>query len=248
MGSIKVNHLTKEYFDQAHPLKVVHDLSFECNENDFFCILGKSGCGKSSLLKMIGGFDTDYQGQILCNDKDVSQPSKEIFLIFQDDHQLFPWKTILNNILIPMKKCFPNENIDLLKEKALAYLKIVELEDYIDYYPNKLSGGMKQRVAIARALALEPSVLLMDEPFSSLDAQTRENLQDLLINIWQKTKTTILFVTHDIDEAIKLSSHILIMGHAPYSHIDTIANPLSFPRNSEHPDFIAIKTGIRQML
>jgi len=248
MSLIAINNLSKEYLLKRESKSIINNFSMSCNENDFYCIVGKSGCGKSTLLKIIAGFDKDYSGSVMSNNLKVDSPSTERFMIFQDDNQLFPWKTVFENVFLPLRKSYSSIDKAILKDKVYEYLDLVGLKDYASYYPHQLSGGMKQRVAIARALSLEPLVLLMDEPFCSLDALTREALQNLLIDIRKKTNTTIIFVTHDIEEAIKLSTHILIMDFPPNSVLEVINNDLSFTDDEFSTDFSNLYKHIRNKL
>jgi ABC-type nitrate/sulfonate/bicarbonate transport system ATPase subunit len=193
---IKLNGITKEYQHENGKVKVLDNLSLEVPSGDFVSVIGPSGCGKTTLLKYIAGFDD-------------GKPSKEIFMIFQDSNQLFPWRTLGSNLSYAIRKTNKEIRKDEAVKKAMAALEEVGLLDFYDYYPHQLSGGMKQRGALARALAVESKVLLMDEPFSSLDKENKEIAYELLLKIWRKKKLTIIFVTHDLEEAKRLSGQIL---------------------------------------
>lgn len=194
---IKLNGITKEYHHEDGKIKVLDNLSLEVPSGHFVSVIGPSGCGKTTLLKLIGGFDSD------------AKPSKEIFMIFQDSNQLFPWRTLGSNLSYAIMKTNKGIGKDKAAEKAKVALEEVGLLDFYDYYPHQLSGGMKQRGALARALAVESKVLLMDEPFSSLDKDNKEIAYELLLKIWREKKLTIIFVTHDLEEAKRLSGQIL---------------------------------------
>jgi len=194
---IKLNGITKEYQHEDGKIKVLDNLSLEVPSGNFVSVIGPSGCGKTTLLKLIGGFDSD------------AKPSKEIFMIFQDSNQLFPWRTLGSNLSYAIMKTNKGIEKDNAAERAKAALDEVGLFDFYDYYPHQLSGGMKQRGALARALAVESKVLLMDEPFSSLDQENKEIAYELLLKIWREKKLTIIFVTHDLEEAKRLSGQIL---------------------------------------
>ncbi len=248
MTFLRIENLDKTYTVNKEKKTIIHDFNLSCKQHDFICIIGKSGCGKSTLLKIIGGFDSQYSGQVKINDEKILSPNIDKILIFQDFNQLFPWKTVKENVLFPLKVNQKKKNFDSIDAVADKYIEMVGLRDYHHYYPHQLSGGMKQRVALARALALEPIVLLMDEPFSSLDALTRESLQGLLHEIWKKIKSTIIFVTHDIKEAIKLSTKIVIMGLPPDSTKYVIDNTLPFPRGEMDSTHLSFYNEIRGFL
>lgn len=216
-------------------LVVLEDIDLEITEGEFFIILGPSGCGKSTLLRTIGGFER-FEGSVKIDDFEVSQPRKDIVMVFQDFNQLFPWKTVLNNVTFALSKINGHKHVEN-KERALQFLEVVGLTKFKDYYPHQLSGGMKQRVAIARALAVQPKVLLMDEPFASLDAQTRTILQSELLNLWHEFKITVVFVTHNIQEAIILGDTILVMSSSPGRIKQIYRNELDRPRRPDKQGF-----------
>lgn len=209
---LEIKNLTKVFIQNGNKLEVHRNLSFGVNKGEFLCILGPSGCGKSTLLKEIAGFEKKDSGYITLNGNEISKTEINRIMVFQDFDQLFPWKTVLQNVIFPLKlNKIGNSNFE--KERiARKYLAMVKLEDFCDYYPHQLSGGMKQRVALIRALVIKPEILLMDEPFGSVDAQTRDELQNMLLSIWRRFNVTIIFVTHDIHEAILLSNRIIVMG------------------------------------
>ncbi|MGN0649481.1 MAG: ABC transporter ATP-binding protein [Oscillospiraceae bacterium] len=222
------NHATKELFTS------LKNISLETDTNEFVCLLGPSGCGKSTILKLIAGLQTPDGGKIIVDGSEVKKPGNNIGVVFQD-YALFPWKTVRKNISIGLDiKHVPKAQIN---EKVDWAIKLVGLEKFAEYYPHQLSGGMKQRVAIARALVLDSKVLLMDEPFGALDAFTRMNLQDDLIELWQKQKFAAIFVTHDVDEAVYLADRVIVMTPSPGEIKKTFKIELSRPRVRTSPDF-----------
>lgn len=233
---LKVTNLSKRYLEP--PVQALKDVNFEVNDGDFFCIIGPSGCGKSTTLRLIAGFEKPTEGTVLLDSKQVREPGPDRAMVFQDLNQLFPWKTTFKNVVYPLKVNKLYSNSQDRSENAKKYLRMVGLTENFDTaFPHQLSGGMKQRVAIARALALDPKVLLMDEPFGSIDAQTRTGLQVELLRIWDETKKTILFVTHNIEEAILLGTRILVLGTNPGRVLQIFNNPLPRPRIPTDPDF-----------
>lgn len=190
----------------------VSDVNLQVKEGEFLTVVGPSGCGKSTLLDLLGGLTKPSKGRIMINEKEVTGPGLDRAIVFQQ-YALYPWRTALQNVLFGLEaKGTPkNERI----QQAKYYMDLVGLSQFYDHYPHELSGGMKQRVAIARSLAYDPEVLLMDEPFAALDAQTRENLQEELLHIWRKKKKTIIFITHGIDEAVYLGQRIAVLTSNP---------------------------------
>jgi NitT/TauT family transport system ATP-binding protein len=220
-------------------------IDLELAENSFTCLLGPSGCGKSTLLNMIAGFVPPSAGQILVDEEPVAGASADRGVVFQE-YALFPWRTALANVEFgPLMRRLPSAE---RREVARHYLELVGLQAHETKYPNELSGGMKQRVAIARALANAPSVLLMDEPFGALDAQTREVLQEELLRIWEQERKTVVFVTHSISEAIFLADRVVVMATQPGSIKSLIDVPLSHPRDRSGPDFVAMERSIKQLV
>lgn len=233
---LKVTNLSKRYLEP--PVQALKDINFEVSDGDFLCIIGPSGCGKSTTLRLIAGFEEPTEGTVLLDGKRVREPGPDRAMVFQDLNQLFPWKTTLKNVLYPLKVNRLYSNSQNRTEVAKKHLRMVGLDENFDAaFPHQLSGGMKQRVAIARALALDPKVLLMDEPFGSIDAQTRTALQGELLKIWEETKKTILFVTHNIEEAILLGTRIIVLGTDPGRVLQIFVNPLPPPRVATDPNF-----------
>ncbi len=225
---LKVKNLAKTFTRDGSPLNVIDGLSIDIGAGEFVCIVGPSGCGKSTFLHMVGGFESITGGDLLLHGRQITKPSPDRGMMFQD-YSLYPWLTVLENV------CWPLEMKGVAKDDRLArgrqILETVNLKRFADFYPGQLSGGMKQRVALARLLALDPEILLMDEPFGALDAQTREVLQEELRSVWLRTdarenaagttgnaggqRKTALFVTHDIDEAIYLGTRIVVLSAYP---------------------------------
>lgn len=216
---LKISDLTKTY-DSNTSRPILEGLNLTVLENEFICILGPSGCGKSTLLRCIAGFE-EFTGSIECNGKRVNTPSPERMMVFQDYNQLFPWKTVEKNIQYPLKVKGIRDKAEL-KRISDEYIKKVGLDGYQKYYPHELSGGMKQRVALAKALSLKPEIILMDEPFAALDAITRNNLQRELVRISTNEKVTVIFITHNIQEAITLGTRVLLMNKQGKIVIDDI--------------------------
>ena len=238
--ALKIQDLSKSFLMDKKKYWVLKDFNLEVESGEFFCIVGPSGCGKSTLLRQIAGFDRDHShGTISINGKKISSPGTDRIMIFQDDNQLFPWKTVFDNVIFPLKINKGSSEIEKKINKVDYYLKLVQLHEFKNIYPYQLSGGMKQRAAIARSLVLEPKILLMDEPFGSLDAQTRNILQEIILDIWAKTGVTIIFVTHDIQEAVLLSSRIMLMGKKGQVK-EIYNNSLERPRTSRTPGFIEL--------
>ncbi|OCT14835.1 nitrate/sulfonate/bicarbonate ABC transporter ATP-binding protein [Paenibacillus pectinilyticus] len=210
---IEINKVSKAFAQKSgKSYHALDQVSFTVKKGEFVSLLGPSGCGKSTLLNLIAGFEKHYDGQIEVNGEKVRGPGPDRVVVFQE-HGLFPWLTVLDNVAFGLKQ----RGMAKKERYELAYeqIKAVHLSKFIDRYPHELSGGMKQRVSIARALVMDPDILLMDEPFAALDEQTRFILQKDLEEIWQKTQKTILFITHNIREAIVLSERVLVMSTQP---------------------------------
>lgn len=205
---LKINNLVKKY-DNSDRV-ILNNLDLTINDEDFLCILGPSGCGKSTLIRCIAGFE-DYEGSIKVDGQPIVKPGPDRIMVFQDFNQLFPWKTVLKNITYALKVNGMKDKAER-EQKAKKYLEKVNLVQYANYYPHQLSGGMKQRVAIAKGMALGSKIILMDEPFAALDAMTRKQLQSELLKLKQKEKITVIFITHNIQEAISLGNRIMVMS------------------------------------
>jgi NitT/TauT family transport system ATP-binding protein len=211
---LSLKNVTLRYRTDASTVTAAYDVSFDVYRGDRFILLGASGCGKSSLLKAVGGFLAPVAGEIKLDGKIIDAPGPDRMMVFQEFDQLLPWKTILQNVAYPMQKSKRWSAAEVL-DRAKLFTSKVGLEKFGDAYPHTLSGGMKQRVAIARAMAMEPKILLMDEPFAALDALTRRKMQDDLLELWSGTHSTILFVTHSIEEAVIVGSRILVLTPHP---------------------------------
>lgn len=235
-GLLRVDNVSKVYNGQQQPVTALQNVSMELAEGDLFCILGPSGCGKSTLLRCIAGFEQPTSGEILIEGRPSKKPGPDRTMVFQGFDQLLPWKTVIDNVEFPLKVNGIGNRAQT-REIAERFVSLVGLSDFRHSYPHELSGGMKQRVAIARALALRPRVLLMDEPFASLDAQTRTTLQTELVKIWEEFKITIVFITHNIQEAIILGSRIAVMSKQPGTIKKIIPNHLGRPRFVGYPGF-----------
>lgn len=206
---LKINGLTKVYADQKEAAKVIDNLNLSVDKKEFLCILGPSGCGKTTLLRCIAGFEK-YEGDIIVDGEKKTEPGTDRLMVFQDYNQLFAWKTVKGNIQYPLKlKGIKDKK--KLDEITKEVLHKVKLDGYENYYPFQLSGGMKQRVAIAKALALKPQIILMDEPFAALDAMTRNELQAEMVRIHEEENSTVIFITHNIQEAIVLGSRLIVL-------------------------------------
>ncbi|MGM9950326.1 MAG: ABC transporter ATP-binding protein, partial [Lysinibacillus sp.] len=207
--SVQIQVAEKSFQVEQRKKLVLDQIDLTIQEGDFLTVIGPSGCGKSTLLKIVAGLDTDYSGSVHVNDRKIVKPGIAQGFIFQE-HRLFPWMTVEQNIAGELSLKNPE-----VRRKVDEMLEIVRLKGYEKAYPNEISGGMSQRVAIARALIRNPEILLLDEPFGALDAFTRQHLQDVLVDIWQRKKITMILVTHDIDEAIYLGTDIAILRANP---------------------------------
>lgn len=212
---------------------VLSDVHFDIHAGELVCILGPSGCGKTTLLKLIAGFERPSSGHLSIEGRPIHKPGPDRCVVFQED-ALFPWLTVAENIAFGAKRILPGKRLAAEVER---HLEMVGLKAFKDYLPRDISGGMKQRVALARVLILKPRVLLMDEPFGALDAQTREEMQNLLLSLWQALSHTIVFVTHDLGEAVTLADRILLMGRNSGRIQSRIPVPLPRPRKSESDAF-----------
>ncbi|MEC1178246.1 ABC transporter ATP-binding protein [Metasolibacillus meyeri] len=231
---VSIQQVSKQFSTKQKQEIVLDKVSFDVNKGEIIAILGKSGCGKSTLLNLIGGFEQASKGSILLDGKEIRKPSKRCVMLMQN-YALLPWRSVEKNVALALEgEKLTKEEID---EKAAHYLTMVGLLDKRKALPSELSGGMQQRVAIARALAIQPELILMDEPFAALDTFTRYYLQDELIQIQQREQTTIVLVTHDIDEAIYLADRIFIMSANPGRVHKEIAIKGSKPRNRADTDF-----------
>ena len=244
MSVIELRNVTKAYYTTRKKNEarvVLDDVSFEVNDSEFVCLVGPSGCGKTTILNMIAGFERSTLGNVLFKDKTVTSPAPERGVVFQD-YSLFPWMSVLKNIDFALEcKGVPEKKRN---DIAMEVLRKVGLEDSADQRPNLLSGGMKQRVAIARLLATDSEIMLMDEPFSNLDEQTRKKLDEDLLRIWEEKKKTIIFVTHNIQEALLLADRILLFTPSPGRLIKEWVIARNGVRDIESEDMIKLKREI----
>ena len=220
---------------------MLNDISFEVLENEFLTIVGPSGCGKTTLIRIITGLEKPTSGKIIFENKNIVKPSKLIGYVPQE-YSLFPWKTVLDNIKFGLK--IKNSTKEEIENKIESLLKLMNLTRFKNYYPKDISGGMKQKVAIARSLAIDQKLILLDEPLRSIDAQNRNKLQDDIIDIWQKSKRTIIFITHNIDEALYLSDRIIVLSSLPGSIKQIIPIKLKYPRDRTSQEFNSIRRDI----
>ncbi|MNL15874.1 Bicarbonate transport ATP-binding protein CmpD [compost metagenome] len=236
---IDIDHVHK-VFHTAEQKDVValQDINFSIQEGEFVCLLGPSGCGKSTLLNAIAGFSLPSQGDVRVNGKVVTDPAPDRGMVFQE-YALFPWMTVEENITFGLK--IRKEDPAKIEKTLVSLLEKLKLTDFRTRYPKDLSGGMRQRVAIARVLALDPPIMLMDEPFGALDALTRRSLQDELVKIWSETKKTVVFVTHSMEEAIYLADRIVVMTYRPGTVKKDIRVDMPRPRNPTDVKFNDLK-------
>lgn len=234
-----VDQLGKTFNDGE--ITALEHIDFAVHRREFICVIGASGCGKSTLIRIIAGLDYPTSGRVLLDGQEVEGPSPERGMVFQG-YTLFPWLTVKKNVMFGLR--MTGKGRDLAEAEALQWIELVGLGEFADAYPHELSGGMKQRVAIARALANKPRMLLMDEPFGALDAQTRSRMQSYLLQIWQNVDVTVLFITHDLDEAIYLADRIVVLDAHPGRVREIIEVPVARPRAPEQlldPYFLATK-------
>ena len=211
---LDVRGVTLQYKTREHLVTATYRVDFQVLRSDRFVLLGPSGCGKSTLLKAVGGYMAPTEGEITLKGQRVEQPGPDRMMVFQEFDQLLPWKTVRENVAFPLRASGKMNRSDA-DARAMDYIGKVNLTRFADSYPHMLSGGMKQRVAIARGMAMEPDILLMDEPFAALDALTRRKMQEELLQLWDDTHFTVLFVTHSIAEAITIGNRILLMSPHP---------------------------------
>jgi len=241
---VRIDNVKKTYAGRHGEVVALNGVSLDIRENEFITVVGPSGCGKSTLLNIMAGLLEPTSGTVTCSGKVVTGTGPDRGVVFQQ-YALFPWLTVWKNIRFPLEmKGIKGEEADRI---AMKYLKMVDLEKFKDHYPKELSGGMKQRVAIARAYAAEPEVLLMDEPFGALDAQTRTQLQQELLDTWEKEQKTCFFITHDVDEALILGERVVVMSARPGRIKEIIDIDIPYPRNQETkmtPRFLELKNQI----
>ena len=243
---LTVDRLQKRF--ASHNRTILRDVTFSVHQGEFVALIGPSGCGKSSLLHIMAGLSQPTEGFVRLQGTPISEPRREMMFVFQQyAKSIFPWKTVLENVLLGIKYQVKAPRTSLEK-LALDHLLMVGLDHYPHYYPYQLSGGMQQRVAIARALARRPRILLMDEPFSALDAMMRVELQDLLLKLWADLNLTIIFVTHDLDEALYLAQRVIMLSASPGSVVDQVDVPLPYPRRQIETRSAPVYLNLRERL
>lgn len=247
-GAIAIQGVGKTFKAKKTAFRALDDINLSIGANEFVTILGPSGCGKSTILRIVAGLEDADEGDVLLDGAPVVGPGADRGMVFQG-YTLFPWLTVRENIEYGPKL----KGVPILERRKLSnhYLRVTRLERFASHLPKQLSGGMKQRVAIARAMANGPKVLLMDEPFGALDAQTKLEMQEALLDVWDKEKTTVLFITHDIDEAIFLSQRIVVMGAGPGRILREFPVTLPAERTPdvrEHPEFLKLRRELAALL
>lgn len=242
---VSIDEVTKAFPTRTGTVTALEKVNLEIHDGKFVCLLGPSGCGKTTLLRMIGGLDVPTSGTITIDGKVVDGPSPKMTMVFQE-YSLYPWRTVAENVGFGLEMTgVPPE----VREHEVAQrLKLVGLESFANSYPYELSGGMRQRAAVARALATDPAVMLMDEPFGALDAQTRNKMQRELLNIWMETEKTILFVTHSVDEAVYLADKIVILTPRPGTIHEIYDMSMPRPRDRTSVEFAQIRKNILHII
>ncbi|MFQ4146202.1 nitrate ABC transporter ATP-binding protein [Chlorogloeopsis sp. ULAP02] len=228
---LEIEGVTKIYPTPDGPHTVLDGVNLKVSEGEFICIIGHSGCGKSTLLNMISGFNTPTEGVVCLQGKPIAEPGPDRMMVFQN-YCLLPWLSVFENVYLAVDSVFPKKPQAEKRAIVKEHLAMVGLTEAAENKPDQISGGMKQRVAIARALAIRPQVLILDEPFGALDAITKEELQEELLQIWREHQVTVLMITHDIDEAIFLADRVVMMTNGPAANIGEVLEiPFSRPRN-----------------
>lgn len=239
---VEIDQLQKEFVTEGKAVRVLDNIRLPIRKGEFLSVIGPSGCGKSTLLKIIAGLDMDYRGTVLLNSRKVTGPGRDKGFIFQE-HRLFPWLTVEKNIAADLSLKNPE-----VRAAVDRLIELVKLKGSEKAYPKQLSGGMSQRVAIARALLRNPEILLLDEPFGALDAFTRQHMQEALLEIWQRNQTTMVMVTHDVDEAVFLSQRIAVMGARPGTVKKLVTIDLPYPRKRTGKSFQELRQAVLSAL
>ena len=246
--TLEVKNLYKVFDSQQGKVTALKDINFEAYKREFVCVVGPSGCGKSTLVRILAGLEEATSGDVLLDGKPVKGPGPDRGMVFQG-YTLFPWLTVKKNVMFGLEMAGEGKYISA--QQALQWIELVGLGKFADAYPHQLSGGMKQRVAIARALATQPRVLLMDEPFGALDAQSRAKMQAYLHEIWKNIDITIVFITHDLDEAVYLADRVLVLKAHPGEVQELIEVPIPQPRSPDQtmcPEFLATKKHLENLI
>jgi NitT/TauT family transport system ATP-binding protein len=245
---LEVKQLVRQFDAEGTPVTALADISFRAHRRELLCVIGPSGCGKSTLVRILAGLDAPSSGQMLLDGQPVQGPCSDRGMVFQG-YTLFPWRTVLQNVMFGLE--VRGRGKMAARAEALEWVEIVGLRRFADAYPHQLSGGMKQRVAIARALANRPRILFMDEPFAALDAQTRAQMQAYLLELWKQIDITIVFVTHDLEEAVYLADRIVVLAANPGRIAEVVEVPVPRPRSREQmitPSFMATKKHLEQLI
>jgi NitT/TauT family transport system ATP-binding protein len=245
---LTISQLTKIFQNGEKSTAALNDINLRTHRREFLCVVGPSGCGKSTLVRILAGLEQHSSGEVLLQGQPVTDPGRDRGMVFQG-YTLFPWLTVKKNVMFGLE-VNGHGRLECERE-AMQWLELIGLEKFADAFPQQLSGGMKQRVAIVRALANQPRILLMDEPFGALDAQTRARMQAHLLEIWRKIDITIIFITHDLDEAIYLADRILVLSAHPGEVQELIEVPVPRPRSSAQfvsPEFLATKARLEELI
>jgi NitT/TauT family transport system ATP-binding protein len=245
---LSVEHLGRIFEGNDGPVEALKDINFKIHRREFICIIGQSGCGKSTLMRILAGLGYPTSGVALLDGEVIDGPSPDRGMVFQQ-YTLFPWLTVKQNVMFGMK--MRGDSSVIAEPMARQWIDLVGLSKFADAYPHELSGGMRQRVAIVRALANKPRILLMDEPFGALDAQTRSQMQEHLLQIWKNVDVTVFFITHDLDEAVYLSDRVLVLSAHPGQVAEFVEVPLPRPRTPEQfldPYFLATKRRLEELV
>ncbi len=246
--ALEVKNLHKNFDTPRGQITALKDINFKAYRREFTCVIGPSGCGKSTLIRILAGLETSSSGSVLLNGEEVTGPGPDRGMVFQG-YTLFPWLSVKRNVMFGLLEA--GHSKPTAEEQALQWIELVGLSKFAESYPHQLSGGMKQRVAIARALANQPKILLMDEPFGALDPQTRAKMQSHLMEIWQNIDITVLFITHDLEEAIYLADRILVLKAHPGEVHEIVEVPVPQPRHEGQllsPEFLATKKRLEELV
>ena len=242
-AKLRVKGVSVSFERDGQPMPVLDDVNLHVNEGEFLCILGPSGCGKSTLLSAMGGFLIPPSGEIRIDEQIVRGPDPRRIFVFQE-RGVFPWLTVTGNIAFGLHRLAPADR----QQRVTHYINMVGLQGFEQSYPAELSGGMKQRLEVARALAVNPDVLFLDEPFSALDSITRLTMRKELLRIWQAERKTIVLVTHDIDEAIQLADHVILLTSRPATVQEVVSIPVEHPRDTLSADYLALRAHIARKI
>jgi NitT/TauT family transport system ATP-binding protein len=243
--TVVVESVGKRYESDRGSVQALRGVDFEVADGEFVCIVGPSGCGKTTLFRIIAGLEEPTAGRVLLDGDPVEGPGPDRGMVFQE-YGLFPWRSVRENVAFGLEQ--QDASADERRRRTREMVDLVGLDGFEDAYPKELSGGMKQRVGIARALAVDPEILLMDEPFGSVDAQTRDMLHGELLDVWAETGKTVLFVTHDVEEAVKLADRVVVMAANPGRVRETVAIDLDRPRERTDPTFARLVGDVRGLI